>query len=72
MGYKQSTHKLGVKIYETYGSGATTKLEVDNDGTFVTVWERDVNTGANETGGVISAIVGAPVALLAPQLPDEY
>jgi hypothetical protein len=30
------------------------KLEVDNNGTFVTVWSRDVNTGENETGGTIS------------------
>jgi hypothetical protein len=27
---------------------------VDNNGTFVTVWSRDVNTGENETGGTIS------------------
>jgi hypothetical protein len=43
---------------KTYGSGATTKLEVDNNGTFETIWERDVNTNANERGGVISGEQG--------------
>jgi hypothetical protein len=43
-----------VMLVELIRGGTASKLEVDNNGTFVTVWSRDVNTGANETGGTIS------------------
>ena len=52
--YNKEVYIKEVTLIELNRGGTASKIEVDNNGTFVTVWSRDVNTGANETGGVIS------------------
>jgi hypothetical protein len=52
--YATAVYVKEVMLVELIRGGTASKLEVDNNGTFVTVWSRDVNTGANETGGTIS------------------
>jgi hypothetical protein len=60
-----SVHIRSVTVRETFNAGTISKLEVDKNGTFVTVYTRNLTTDA-ETGGYITGddgvlgLYGAP------------
>jgi hypothetical protein len=51
--YASSVHIRSVTVRETFNAGTISKLEVDKNGTFVTVYTRNLTTDA-ETGGYIT------------------